>query len=100
MVDIEDELRYLEIVDCILERRKNLPSWYLNINKSKKILYKEVFLFVLIILAFISSFVNTIFLNGNITTLIIIWVVCALVSHFISKLIAEYRYNKYHNNKK
>lgn len=95
--NVIEDIKYLEIVDCVLENKKYLPKWYINNGKTKKMIYKELFLFVLLITAFIGSFVNTLLLNGNLTSLIIIWVITGIIDHFICKVIAEKKYNKYHN---
>lgn len=95
--NVIEDIKYLEIVDCVLENKKYLPKWYINNGKTKKMIYKELFLFVLLITAFIGSFVNTLLLKGNLTSLIIIWVITGIIDHFICKVIAEKKYNKYHN---
>ena len=95
--NVIEDIKYLEIVDCVLENKKYLPKWYINNGKTKKMIYKELFLFVLLITAFIGSFVNALLLKGNLGSLIIIWVITGIIDHFICKVIAEKKYNKYHN---
>ena len=97
--NITEDIKYLEIVDCVLENKKYLPKWYINNAKTQQMIYKEIFLFTLIITALIGSFINMFLFSGNLGTLIAIWVVIGIIDHFICKKISEKKYNQYHNIK-
>lgn len=95
--DINDDVRYLDVLDAVLSKQKYLPRWYQNIQKSEKDIRRMLFISTILLVLFVISILNYLLFNGSIFPhLLVFWLAGGVADYYVCKALAKRLYQKYH----
>ena len=89
------DLKYLEIIDSVLNGVKYLPKWYIEYNKSVKD-FSKTYLMILLLIGVPTVIALTALLSFNGPLIAISIIGYFLLSNYISKIFGLKKYNKIH----
>lgn len=98
--EINNDIKYLEIVETILNKEKHLPKWYVNVNRSIKDFERTYMLYSLLPSIIIISIIGMMLFGNSSSALLICYVVGFILDFVLCKFFAKKSYYKYHIKEK
>ncbi len=93
---IENDLKYLEILESVLSKSKKLPKWYINISKTAKDFERTYLIYSLVPVLLIVSIIGFIFFYNSSLGLMICYLIGVVLNFTLCKYFGKKTYNKYH----
>lgn len=94
--EVNDDLKYLEVVETILNKGKHLPKWYVNVNRSAKDFERTYMLYSLLPCIILISIIGMMIFGNSSTALLICYVIGFILNVVLCKYFGKKSYYKYH----
>ena len=94
---ISNDIKYLELVENVINGGNRLPKWYINVNKTKKDFEKTYMMYSLVPTLLIISVFGLIIFRNNSSMLLICYIVGFILNILFCKYFGNKSYQKYHN---
>ncbi len=93
---VENDLKYLEILEAVLNKSKKLPKWYINISKTAKDFERTYLIYSLVPVLLVVSIIGFIFFYKSSLGLMLCYLVGIVLNFSLCKYFGKRTYNKYH----
>lgn len=94
---ISNDIKYLELVENVINGGNRLPKWYINVNKTKKDFEKTYMMYSIVPTLLIISVFGLIIFRNNSSMLLICYIVGFILNVLFCKYFGNKSYHKYHN---
>lgn len=94
---ISNDIKYLELVENVINGGNRLPKWYINVNKTKKDFEKTYMMYSIVPTLLIISVFGLIIFRNNSSMLLICYIVGFILNVLFCKYFGNKSYYKYHN---
>lgn len=98
--DVQNDLKYLEVVETILNKEKHLPKWYVYVNRSAKDFERTYMLYSLLPSIIVISIIGMMIFGSSSTALLMCYLVGFILDVVLCKYFGKKSYYKYHPKEK